>query len=136
MSELLDDYTKAAFPLEVAWPPNTLKVRLFAAFGDRVVGASYGTYERDGETVEWLSQVLDWDGQGKYGTSGATYPDMDLPPPPARQAETIAVWEQEIAAAEARLSSAPDAPQEWRAIDERRITDLREKIARLTGGVS
>jgi len=132
VSELLDDYTKATFPMELTWS-GCGKVRLLAAFQNRVVGVSYGTFERDGETVEYLSQVLDWDGQGKFGTGDNSYPDMDLPPPPAKQAECIAAWEEEIAQCEGRLKGMPDAPQEWRRIDESRIAHLRAKITELIG---
>lgn len=132
-TELLDDYTEATFPYEVKWDGSGGKVRLYAAFGNRVVGVSYYTYEHDGETVESLGQVLNWDGQGKFGPDGTSYPTMDLPPPPAKLAETVAQWQAVIAETQARLDANPHAPDEWRNADERRVKSLRDKIAELTG---
>lgn len=129
--ELLDDYTKATFPYEVKWDDDGGLVRLYAAFGDRVVGASYWVTERNGERVESLRQALDWNGQGKFGTPDVSYPSMDLPPPPAKVGEHIARIELEIAEAEARLAANPDAPEAWRSVDERTVSKLRTSIDRL-----
>jgi hypothetical protein len=134
--DLLDDYTKATFPFETTFGDDHQKVRLYAAFGERVVGASYYTYEHDGEVTESLGQVLDWNGQGKFGSPGTSYPSMDLAPPPAKMAERVAELQQIVAEVQARLDSNPDAPTEWRSVDEKRITDLERVIARLTGGVA
>lgn len=133
--DLLDDYTKASFPYETTFSCGQ-KVRLYAAFGDRVVGASYRTYELDGETVEYLSQALDWDGQGRFGRPGTSYPSMDLAPPPAKMADSIARFEAEIAEAQARLDANPDAPEVWRSADERIVRQLSDKIESLVGKIT
>lgn len=130
MTELLDDYTKATFPLELPWNGSG-KVRLLAAFDGKVVGVSYGTYERDGETIEYLNQVLDWNGQGQFADN--QYPEMNLPPPPAHTASVIAEYEDEIANLRERLDANPTAPKEWRSYDEANIQSLERAIAKLTG---
>jgi hypothetical protein len=129
--QLLDDYTKATFPCEVTFG-NGQKVRLYAAFGDRVVGVSYYSWERDGEVIETLGQVLDWDSQGRFGQSGASYPEMDLVPPPAKLAEGIARFEAEIAKAQARLDANPNAPEAWRSVDQRLVREMHDRIENLT----
>jgi len=134
--DLLDDYTKASFPYETTFGDDHQKVRLYAAFGDRVVGVSYYTYERDGEVSESLGQVLDWSGQGKFGSSTDSYPQMDLAPPPAKVAERVADLQKIVAEIQARLDSNPDAPTEWRNLDERRVAGLGRVIARLTGSAA
>ena len=126
---LLDDYTKATFPLELKWG-GCGKVRLLAAFDDKVVGVSYWTYENpDGTVTETLSQVLDWDGQGRF--AGGAHPSMDLPPPPALVAGRVAEMRDEIAAIQKRLDAYPDAPPEWRSKDEANIRHLERRIAEL-----
>lgn len=128
MTTLLDDYTKADFPLEVNWRGSG-HVRLYAAFGDKVIGASY--YPATDDCGESLAQVLNWDGQGVF--ANGQYPEMNLPPPPANVAERINKLKNEIASAQSRLDANPDAPQEWRSIDERTIKRCEDEIARLTG---
>ena len=73
MTEPLDDYTKAEFPLDLQWQ-DFIMVRLFGVIGDRVVGASF-TVNSDGTEV--VSQVLDWAGNGEW--SSGEYPHMNLP---------------------------------------------------------
>lgn len=128
--ELLDDYTKATFPLELPWGDHG-KVRLLAAFENGVIGASYGTYERDGVTRETISQAIIWDGQGLFAEG--QYEGMNLPPPPAKVAEKIAALEDEMASAQGRLDGMPDAPAEWRGVDERRIAAIIRQLSKLRG---
>lgn len=133
-NELLDDYTKATFPLELEWG-GAGKVRLLAAFGDKVVGASYWSQENpDGTVTETLSQVLDWDGRGMFA-EGA-HPSMDLPPPPAIVGDRIAELRDKIASIRERLDAHPDAPTEWRSRDEEEVRFLERKIAELEGKVA
>lgn len=128
MNELLDDYTKATFPLEVM-RPNGGHVRLLAAIGERIVGIIYHP-GKDGKP-DALSQVVDWDRFGVFGNG--QYPTMDLPPPPAMVGKRIAELEDERASAQGRLDGMPDAPAEWRGIDERRIVEIDQTIASLRG---
>lgn len=131
MNDLLDDYTKAEFPLDLPWSYG--KCRLLGAIGDKVVGATcHITTHGDGSEILSLSQSLHWNGQGIYGSG--EHPSMNLPPPPAKVAARVAELQDQIAEAQGRLDSAPDAPQEWRSIDERAITRNMAEIARLTEG--
>lgn len=132
---MLDDYTKAEFPLDVRWRNGTSKVRLFAAMGGRVIGASFTerTDEEGNVVGENFGIALDFDGLGRFGSEPGTHPDMDLPPPPALVAAKIAELEDLIASAQGRLDGMPDAPQEWRAIDEKAIAAASAKIAILRG---
>lgn len=130
---MLDDYTKAEFPLDLEWKNGGRKVRLYGAMGKRVFGVSFRTYEVDGETFEELSQSLDWDGQGIFGSDPVQYSSMHLPPPPAKVAARVAELQDQIASAQGRLDGMPDAPQEWRTIDEKAIERAKAQIASLQG---
>ena len=130
---MLDDYTKAEFPLDLEWKNGGCKVRLYGTMGGRVFGVAFFTYEVDGETFEELSQSLDWDGQGIFGSDPVQYQSMHLPPPPAKAAAHIAELQDQIASAQGRLDGMPDAPQEWRTIDEKAIEQAKARIAHLQG---
>jgi len=125
---MLDDYTKAQFPLDVKWQGGPT-VRLYGTMSGRVFGVSFRTYEVDGETHDHFSQSLDWDGQGIYGGGG--YPSMNLVPPPAAVIGHIASIRAEIAAAQARLDAMPEAPVEWRRVDEANISRLTKALEQL-----
>lgn len=125
---MLDDYTKAQFPLDVKWGNGTT-VRLYGTMSGSVFGVSFFTREVDGETREDFSQSLHWDGQGIYGGGG--YPSMNLAPPPAAVVGRIAEIRTEIAAAQARLDAMPDAPVEWRRVDEANIDRLNKTLEQL-----
>ncbi len=127
MTELLDDYTKAEFPLDIV-RDSCVYVRLYGTMSGKVFGVTYFQYE--GRKPE-LSQPLVWDAQGIY--SSGEYPAMNLPPPPALAESRIAELEDEIAAAQGRLDAMPDAPAEWRAVDERRIASNQRTIKQLLG---
>lgn len=128
---MLDDYTKAEFPYEIPNWNGYGMVRLYGAFDNgRVVGASYWISENeDGSQTEYLSQVLDWDGQGIF--SRGQFDSMNLPPPPAKAAGRVKEISAQIAELEDRLSANPDAPVEWRSVDEAKIKSLREELSRL-----
>lgn len=128
MTELLDDYTKATFPLEVQWN-DYVAVRLLAAFDNQVVGVSYYSFERDGEQVEYLRQALVWSGAGIF--ADGQYPEMNLPPPPAKCKDRVAEIEKLIVETQARLDQHPDAPAEWREADERRLRQWRAQLEKL-----
>lgn len=128
---MLDDYTKAEFPLDLHWPNGNSRVRLYGTIGKRVIGASFRTYEVDGEICEDFGQSLDWDGQGLFGSNADQYPTMHLPLPPAMRESRVTALQDEIDAARDRLNSFPDAPPEWRAADERKIASNEEKIAQI-----
>lgn len=130
---MLDDYTKAEFPLDLVWKNGGCMVRLYGVIGKRVIGASFRTYQVDGETFEDFGQSLDWDGQGIFGSDPIAYASMHLPPPPAKIAEKVAELQDRIASAQGRLDGMPDAPQEWRSIDERMIERAKAQIAFLQG---
>jgi len=129
MPELLDDYCKAEFPLVIKQGPRF--ARLLGTIGGRVVGYTFHTREVDGEVVEIFSVSLDWNGDGTF--SDGLFPDMNLPAPPAKRAERLVLLENEKASAQGRLDAMPDAPPEWRGIDERRILQINEEIAILKG---
>jgi len=130
MSKLLSNYCDADFPLEVQWQDHG-KVRLVAGFpkhgeAGTVVGYSYSA---DCEGNEYVSQALTWDGLGRF--SGTTYPEMDLPPPPATVADQVEALQGEAAAIRDRLFAYPDAPAEWRSADEMKLRRIEDKIKRL-----
>lgn len=130
MDKLLDDYTKAEFPLDLPWKYG--RARLLAAFGDHVVGVIlFVQTNDDGSERLSLAQVLNWDGQGKF--AGGEYPEMNLPPPPAKTADRVAELRDEMANCQGRLDGMPDAPAEWRGIDERRIRSILAEIEKITG---
>lgn len=127
--ELLDDYTKADFPLDLPW--NYGRVRLLAAFGDRVVGAVCTVSKaEDGSEVLTFQQSLSWSGDGKY--DNGNHPTMDLPPP-AAVANRVHELREEKARCQERLDAMPDAPVEWRSADKRRIASITRDLAQLTG---
>ena len=125
MTEPLDDYTKAEFPLDLQWQ-DFIMVRLFGVIGDRVVGASF-TVNSDG--TEAVSQVLDWAGNGEW--SSGEYPHMNLPMTPARMHERRSFLRGERAAITGRLETYPGAPEEWRSKDEKRLADIDRELAKL-----
>jgi len=131
-TELLDDYTKAQFPLVLKWGNGTANVRIVGACGDQVIGYSFSHYVDDsGDTIEYLSQALVWNGQGIFAEG--QYPNMNLPPPASRTAERIAILEDEMSVRQGRLDANPDAPVEWRTIDEHRIIAIKREIASMRG---
>jgi hypothetical protein len=130
---MLDDYTKAKFPLDVDWPNGGCKVRLYGAIGGRVIGAAFRAYEVDGELIEDFSQSLDWDGQGLFGGDPTEYESMHLPPPPAVVEQRIIAMQDDLAIIRARLDQWPDAPDEWRKRDLEKVERLERQIAQLKG---
>ena len=125
MTEPLDDYTKAQFPLDLQWQ-DFIMVRLFGVIGERVIGASY-TVNSDG--TEAVSQVLDWAGTGEW--SSGEYPNMNLPMTPARMNDHRSFLRSERAAITERLEAYPGAPEEWRSKDEKRLADIDRELAEL-----
>lgn len=131
MTELLDDYRKATFPLEVNWGYYG-SVRLLAGFENGVVGVTfYQSVEDDGKVIETLSQALTWDGQGIY--ADGQYPEMNLPPPPAHTQKRALELQDEIRVIQDRLDANPEAPPAWRIPDENRVKCLEKQIAKLIG---
>lgn len=129
MTELLDNYCNATFPLDVFFADGRHQAHLFCASSHRVYGVSFypGT---DGEP-SW-SQALDWAGDGSFGAEGrGHFPSMDLAVPPALVDAQCAKYEAEIAEYQARLDANPDAPEAWRKNDEAVIGNLQRMIARL-----
>ncbi len=130
MTDLLDDYTKAEFPLDMPWRYG--RVRLYEAFGDKVVGACFVvSTDLEGREVLNPQQSIIWNGQGIYAEG--RHPEMNLPPPPAKIAENITAMQEQIEAAQARLDAMPDAPPEWRGVDERLIAHNEAAIEKLRG---
>lgn len=105
MTELLDDYRKATFPLEVDWGGYGT-VRLLAGFENGVVGVTfYQRIEDDGKVIETFSQALSWDGQGIYADGQS--PDMNLSPPPAHKQKRALELQDEIRVIQDRLAWTP-----------------------------
>lgn len=127
-SSFPEDYTKVAFPFDTLCGGDT-RARLFATDGTIVIGCTvYGSAEN-----ERFSQALAWNADGSFGSNGESYPSMDLPPPPARAQEMVAKIDADLASAQARLSSYPDAPAEWRGRDESLIASLSRRRTVLLG---
>jgi hypothetical protein len=123
-----EDYTQVTFPYDTLLGGDT-KARLLATDGRLVIGCTvYGEGER-----ESFGQALSWNADGTFGQEGRSYPTMDLPPPPARAAEMVAVVDDELAAARDRLAKYPDAPAEWLDRDKSTIAQLEARRARLLG---
>jgi len=129
MTDLLENYSHATFPMEVQWGDS--RVRLMAGFPRHgkhgtVVGFSYNV---DSEGNEYVSQHLDWDGLGRFAEG--LHSSMDLPPPPAIVDDSVQRLLAQMTIIKDRLSAFPDAPDEWRARDEQEIRAIERKIISL-----
>ena len=126
MTELLDDYTKATFPLDIDLG-DMHHARLLATDGVSVVGVFwYG----DDFRIEAHAHHA-WRGDGRWLADPNADAIMHLPPPPALVSARIAEYEAEIASCQARLDANLDAPEAWRKADEVCIGKLQRMIAAL-----
>lgn len=132
MTTLLDDYTKATFPLDVRFADRSQMARLFCASASRVYGVSYYLGD-DGQPI-W-SQALDWAGDGSFGRDmgRGQYPSMDLEIAPMQREAHKDELEHTLSECALRLAENVDAPAEWRAIDEEKMAQARRELAQLNG---
>lgn len=126
MTELLDNYCNATFPLDVDLG-GTRHARLLATDGESVVGVTwYGDSFHMGSHCAYI-----WNGDGKWGSDPSAGHLMHLPPPPALVDAQCAKYEAEIAEYQARLDANPNAPEAWRKADEVVIGRLQRMIEQL-----
>lgn len=131
MTTLLNDYTKATFPLEVETAAGG-RATLFGVFNNLVVGA---VWWGENQETAWSVDGRVWDGRGRYKTTNPWTPsNLDLVPPPGLVGEEVALIRAEISRLEARISAHPAAPEEWMAPDRAKIKDLNDNLKRLEGG--
>lgn len=121
----IQTYKDVTFPFDTEFADGAGKARLLAFIGDKLIGYSYY-----GDPEQSCSQVLDWDENGVFG--GGAHPSMNLVPPPGMIEDRLATLNSEIATIRQRLADNPDAPEAWRAGDQRRLEQLERHVEKLS----
>lgn len=112
----IETYADVTFPFDTRFANGGLKVRLLG----RVVGSHkttiIGYYYHGDDPTKSFGQVLNWDENGVF--SEGLHPEMDIIPPPGAIAGRLSTLTTELTSIRDRLAANPDAPQEWRSVDE------------------
>jgi hypothetical protein len=121
-------YADVQFPFDTQYADDEGLVRLLACVRNdhcvKIIGYSYY-----GDPLSNCSQVLDWDENGVF--AGGAHPRMDLVPPPGAVEDQRTALTAEIDAITKRLAENPNAPEAWRAGDERTLAALQRKLDKL-----
>jgi hypothetical protein len=115
-----EDYSQVDFPYETKTVKGT-RALLFACINNRIIGCT---------TRGQSATAQDWSIDGVYMAEGPSI--LDLVPVPkvaARKAQELGAAIDE---ARARLEAHPDAPADWRAVDEQAIKEAGERLKSLS----